>query len=86
MACQLDSAFTNAVRETAQEALTVAQDIAGRRHDLMGRIFHTVLDTARYDGSFYTTTAAATLLAALGHQRGYVRLERPRSDCQAAHH
>ena len=31
----------------------------------MGRIFHTVLDTARYDGSFYTTTAAATLLAAL---------------------
>ena len=35
------------------------------RHDLLGRIFHTVLDTARYDGSFYTTTAAATLLAAL---------------------
>ena len=33
--------------------------------DLLGRIFHTVLDTARYDGSFYTTTAAATLLAAL---------------------
>ena len=65
LACQLDSAFANAVRETAQAALTVAQDIAGRRHDLMGRIFHTVLDTARYDGSFYTTTAAATLLAAL---------------------
>ena len=33
------------------------------RHDLLGRIFHTVLDTARYDGSYYTT--AATLLAAL---------------------
>ena len=65
LACQLDSAFANAVRETAQAALTVAQDIAGRRHDLMGRIFHTVLDTARYDGSFYTTTAAATLLASL---------------------
>ncbi len=35
------------------------------RHDLLGRIFHKVLDSARYDGSFYTTTAAATLLANL---------------------
>ena len=43
----------------------MARNIAGLRHDLLGRIFHTVLDTARYDGSFYTTTAAATLLAAL---------------------
>ena len=45
--------------------MAVVQNIAGIRHDLLGRIFHTVLDTARYDGSFYTTTAAATLLAAL---------------------
>ena len=35
------------------------------RHDLLGRIFHTVLDTARYDGSFYTSTPAATMLATL---------------------
>ena len=63
--CPQDSAFTDAVRETAQAALAVARNIAGLRHDLLGRIFHTVLDTARYDGSFYTTTAAATLLAAL---------------------
>ena len=63
--CPQDSAFTDAVRETAQAALAVARNIAGLRHDLLGRIFHTVLDTARYDGSFYTTTPAATLLAAL---------------------
>ena len=63
--CPQDSAFTDAVRETAQAALAVARNIAGLRHDLLGRIFHTVLDTARYDGSFYTTTAAATLLATL---------------------
>ena len=43
----------------------MTRDISGLRHDLLGRIFHTVLDTARYDGSFYTTTAAATLLATL---------------------
>ena len=30
-----------------------------------GRIFHRVLDTARYDGSYYTSTAAAVLLATL---------------------
>ena len=64
-ACPPDPAFADAVRETARAALVVSANIAGLRHDLLGRIFHTVLDTARYDGSFYTTTAAATLLAAL---------------------
>ena len=64
-ACPADPAFTAAVRETARAALEVAGNIAGIRHDLLGRIFHTVLDTARYDGSFYTTTAAATLLSSL---------------------
>ena len=63
--CPRDPAFTAAIRNTARAALTVAGDIASLRHDLLGRIFHTVLDTARYDGSFYTTTPAATLLATL---------------------
>ena len=63
--CAQDAAFTAAVRRTAQGALEVARNIAGLRHDLLGRIFHRVLETARYDGSFYTTTAAATLLATL---------------------
>ena len=63
--CPHDSAFTAAVRETGRAALAMTRDISGLRHDLLGRIFHTVLDTARYDGSFYTTTAAATLLASL---------------------
>ena len=43
----------------------ISERVAGLRHDLLGRIFHRVLDTARYDGSFYTSTAAATLLASL---------------------
>ena len=63
--CHQDPAFTNAIKETAKAAVNVSRNIAGLRHDLMGRIFHTVLDTAPYDGSFYTTTAAATLLATL---------------------
>ena len=65
MACPPDPSFAAAVRDTARAALAVAENIASLRHDLLGRIFHTVLDTARYDGSFYTTTPAATLLAAL---------------------
>ena len=64
-ACTPSPTFSDAVRITARAALVVVQNIAGMRHDLLGRVFHTVLDSARYDGSFYTTTAAATLLAAL---------------------
>lgn len=63
--CAQDSAFSAAVRSTAKAALRVVRNIVGLRHDLLGRIFHRVLETARYDGSFYTTTAAATLLATL---------------------
>ena len=63
--CPHDHAFTAAVGETAAAALALTRDISGLRHDLLGRIFHTVLDSARYDGSFYTTTPAATLLASL---------------------
>lgn len=64
-ACPPDPAFTASIRETARAALEIAGNIAGLRHDLLGRIFHTVLDTARYDGSYYTTTTAATLLSSL---------------------
>ncbi len=64
-ACPQNPAYTAAVRDTARAALVIVRNIAGLRHDLLGRIFHTVLDTARYDGSFYTTTPAATLLATL---------------------
>ena len=63
--CAHDHAFSEAVRGIAKTALQVIRNIVGLRHDLLGRIFHNVLDTARYDGSFYTTTAAATLLANL---------------------
>ena len=63
--CAQDNAFSEAVKVTARAALRVTRNIVGLRHDLLGRIFHKVLDTARYDGSFYTTTAAATLLANL---------------------
>ena len=54
-----------AVGKLAEVVARVSERVAGLRHDLLGRIFHRVLDTARYDGSFYTSTAAAVLLASL---------------------
>ncbi len=53
------------VRNLALAVANITQRVAGLRHDLLGRVFHRVLDTARYDGSFYTSTAAAVLLASL---------------------
>ena len=54
-----------AVKGLAEVVAQVSERVTGLRHDLLGRIFHRVLDTARYDGSFYTSTAAAVLLASL---------------------
>ena len=53
------------VAELAMRMGEIAARTVGLRHDILGRVFHRVLDTARYDGSFYTSTAAATLLAGL---------------------
>ncbi len=54
-----------AVRNLARMVADISEEVAGLRHDLLGRIFHRVLDTAPYDGSFYTSTTAAVLLASL---------------------
>ncbi len=68
--CAQDHNFSTAVQGAARAAIKVTRNIVGLRHDLLGRIFHKVLDTARYDGSFYTTTVAATLLANLAIREG----------------
>ena len=60
-----DPDAAQAVRRLAEVVMKVSERVTGLRHDLLGRIFHRVLDTARYDGSFYTSTAAAVLLASL---------------------
>ena len=60
-----DHAWVASVKRVAAQALSAARSVSSARHDLMGRIFHRLLDTARYDGSFYTSTSAAVLLAGL---------------------
>ncbi len=58
------------VHTLARTIRDLAPRTQGLRHDLLGRIFHRVLDTARYDGSYYTSTAAAVLLAGLAIREG----------------
>ncbi len=67
-ALSADQDTSQAVQALAEVVARVAERVTGLRHDLLGRIFHRVLDTARYDGSFYTSTAAAVLLASLAIQ------------------
>ena len=57
--------IAQAIFVLARDVSKIAGLVHGLRHDLLGRIFHRVLDTARYDGSYYTSTPAAVLLAAL---------------------
>lgn len=60
-----DQNWKDAVHSVARAALRIQRDAAGTRHDLLGRIFHRLLDTAKYDGSYYTSTSAAVILAGL---------------------
>ena len=60
-----DQNWRESLKVMAEAAGNLVNDQAGGRQDVMGRIFHRVLDTARYDGSYYTGTAGATLLATL---------------------
>ena len=47
----IDPDTSQAISSLAKMVMKVSEHVAGLRHDLLGRIFHWVLDTARYDGS-----------------------------------
>ena len=53
------------LRELASAAGKVIMSSPDIRSDLAGRIYHRLLDTAPFDGSYYTSTPAAILLARL---------------------
>ncbi len=62
--------LVKAVQWVAKSALRISQSAVGMRHDLMGSIFHRLIESARYDGSYYTNTSSAILLAGLAIRRG----------------
>lgn len=55
--------LTEAVRDIIKTVMLINCGYLSRKHDILGRIFHRALNTAKNDGSYYTSTAAATLLA-----------------------
>ena len=57
--------FTQAVKIVVNWSRYAAGQVGGMRHDILGRIFHALLDDAQFDGSFYTSVPAAMLLAGL---------------------
>ena len=65
--------FTESILGTLIDAvLACAPRIRGLRLDHAGPLYHGLLQTARYDGSFYTSTAAAVLLAELAMPDGWL--------------
>lgn len=57
--------FTQAVKTTINWARYAVGQLGGLRHDILGRIFHAMLEDAKYDGSFYTSVPSAIVLAGL---------------------
>ena len=55
----------HAVRLLVKYALAHADDLAALRFDHAGPLYHRLLESARYDGSFYTNNVSALLLARL---------------------
>ncbi len=68
---QIDT-WGKAIASVVNTALRASRDPAGLRQDLLGRIFHRLLDSARYDGSFYTSTPAAMILAWLAIRQSHL--------------
>ena len=60
-----------AVRELAGGALRIVGERAALRHDLMGRVYHLLLEEAKYLGTYYTSVPAATLLLKLALDRSH---------------
>ena len=60
-----DSDLSRPLDWIAENAVSVADDLASLRFDHAGPLYHRLLSSARFDGSFYTNNVSALLLARL---------------------
>ena len=65
--CHADADLQLAVVAPLVRAANETRNVEG--HDLSGRLFHTLLTDAKFTGAYYTSVAAATLLARLTFER-----------------
>ena len=61
----------NAIRLLVENALAYADDLAALRFDHAGPLYHRLLESAKYDGSFYTNNISALLLSRLAIQENF---------------
>ncbi|MDR0672673.1 MAG: hypothetical protein LBF93_03220 [Zoogloeaceae bacterium] len=64
-----------AFRGLMADAKAICANQSALRHDLMGRIYHWMLYHAKYLGTYYTSTAAATLLLKLVFSRNWGKID-----------
>jgi hypothetical protein len=66
-----DEAVTRGITKLCETALSIVECKAALRHDLAGRIYHRLLQEAKYLGAYYTSIPSATMLLklALRHER-----------------
>ena len=57
--------FNRVIKEIIEWSKESVKYVSGLGHDVLGRLFHVILDDAQHDGSFYTSVPAATLLAGI---------------------
>ena len=60
-----DGDLTQPLNWIAENTIAVADELASLRFDHAGPLYHRLLSSARYDGSFYTNNVSALLLARL---------------------
>ena len=65
-----DGESREAVRKIGENALIFADELASLRFDHAGPLYHRLLASAQYDGSFYTNNVSALLLARLALNEG----------------
>ena len=60
-----DGCAREPLRRIAENAVLMADELASLRFDHAGSLYHRLLESARFDGSFYTHNVSALLLARL---------------------
>ena len=60
------------IRQIAATAVLLADELASLRFDHAGALYHRLLASAKFDGSFYTNNVSAVLLARLALNDGFV--------------
>lgn len=60
------------IRQIAANAILLADELASLRFDHAGALYHRLLASARFDGSFYTNNVSAVLLARLALNDAFV--------------